>query len=216
MHKQRRWMVFSLQMTPKTSKNLQTWRIPNHETFDIHTEFFIQTYQKWMKIRPRLNALDRYSMGYVSRKGIPTKIWKENLPKSLKEPETYLITKYNIWWKSRLMMTTISALISMLIQRFSRNLPLWLRGTPIGTVLRLWPYGNSMTLLCIIHHLSNRTQDLFGTSSYNFSINKSQRRKPQTWTHAAHDSDARTPQMVRLCSKNLKVLIKCRRHCWSQ
>lgn len=66
--------------------------MPNPKEIIVYTEFYVQTYQKWMKIRPRLNALDRYSMGYVSRKGIPTKICKENLPKLLQEPETYLLT----------------------------------------------------------------------------------------------------------------------------
>lgn len=35
-------------------------------------------YQKWMNTRPRLKALDRYSTGYVRRKGMPTNSCKAN------------------------------------------------------------------------------------------------------------------------------------------
>lgn len=35
-------------------------------------------YQKWMKTRPRLNALEMYSTGYDAKKGKPTLICNLN------------------------------------------------------------------------------------------------------------------------------------------
>ena len=37
--------------------------------FEIHE--ILYTHQKWMKTRPRLNALDMYSTGCDSKNGIP-------------------------------------------------------------------------------------------------------------------------------------------------
>lgn len=54
-------------------------------------------HQKWMKTRPRLNALEMYSTGYDNKNGIPTKTYRREM-QSIRDKGRYFLS---IWPSSR-------------------------------------------------------------------------------------------------------------------